>query len=540
MMKKIVSVFLAAVMVFAAAFPVLAAPEGKSEYPIIRILGNGNEIYDEYGNLVYNFDYDTSQLANDVAQICLPHLLTGLATGDYSDYYDALYEKISEIYGNAKLDENGEPLAGTDISKSDRNYMAVRQNQNLGGKGYFNMGDYHFWYDWRLDPLQHADELNDYINHILKATGKEKVSLYGRCIGGTPIVAYLAKYGSEKIDTVCLDSTVTNGGEMIGDVFTGNLNLNTDALLRFANGYFSGSDDSTGDMLFDIIISTVRLLNSAGVSEEIIQLFMDNIYEALGDGFISAFTRASFATWPSYWTMVKADDFEKAKTVIFGEEDSELRKTYSGLIAKLDKYHDTVTSKMPEILKHAKESGTKFCIISKYGYQLFPYVGSYDELSDRWVSVKNSSYGATTALINETLSPEYIAQKTEQGLGRYISVDKEIDASTCYLPDNTWFIKGNNHDDWQDCIEALSYAVCASDSMDVSTNEKYPQFMFYDSENRSLTALTEENMNCEDYYDFDTGSTETLSKKERLFKTLMVLFDWIKKIFTYLSSLFTK
>ena len=104
MMKKIVSVFLAAVMVFAAAFPVLAAPEGKSEYPIIRILGNGNEIYDEDGNLVYNFDYDTSQLANDVAQICLPHLLTGLATGDYSDYYDALYEKISEIYGNAKLD----------------------------------------------------------------------------------------------------------------------------------------------------------------------------------------------------------------------------------------------------------------------------------------------------------------------------------------------------------------------------------------------------------------------------------------------------
>ena len=274
MMKKIVSVFLAAVMVFAAAFPVLAAPEGKSEYPIIRILGNGNEIYDEDGNLVYNFDYDTSQLANDVAQICLPHLLTGLATGDYSDYYDALYEKISEIYGNAKLDENGEPLAGTDISKSERDYMAVRQNQNLGGKGYFNMGDYYFWYDWRLDPLQHADELNDYINHILKATGKEKVSLYGRCIGGTPIIAYLAKYGSEKIDTVCLDSTVTNGGEMIGDVFTGNLNLNTDALLRFANGYFSGSDDSTGDMLFDIIISTVRLLNSAGVSEEIIQLFI--------------------------------------------------------------------------------------------------------------------------------------------------------------------------------------------------------------------------------------------------------------------------
>lgn len=540
-MKKVISVVLSLVMIFALTVPAFSAQESKSQYPIVTIRGNGNNIFDENGKQVYDFQYDTSNLADDVVEVCMPHLIEGLATGDYSNYFDALYKKLAEVYGDAKLDVNGNPTGGTDIQKSDREYMETRRNLDMGAsRGYYEMGDYKFWYDWRLDPLELADELNAYINDILDATGKKKVSLYGRCIGGTPILAYLSKYGSDKIDTVCLDSVVSNGGEMIGDVFTANLNLNSDAILRFVNGYWNENvKELTGDLLFDVIFTTFKLFNSTGVSEELINVFMNTVYSKLGAGFISAFTRAGYATWPSYWSMVKADEYEKAKTVIFGDEDCELRETYAGLIEKLDNYHDNVSAKIPEILQSAKDNGTKICIVCKYGYQLFPYVGSYDLVSDQWVSLKNSSFGATVAKINEVLPDEYIAEKTEAGLGKYISVDKIVDASTCLFPDNTWFVKGVNHDDWESCVEHISCMACASDGdFTVDSDENYPQFLCYSYDTSSISPLTTENMNCEEYYGFDTGSTETLTKKERIAKKLSVLFDWLKIIISLITGLF--
>lgn len=538
-MKKVLSLLLAAVMVFSLAVPSFASFSKRSEYPIIFLQGNGEDIVDEDGNVVYDFSYDTSNLANDIVEICMPNLLIGLSTGDYSAYYDSLYNKLSEVYGNAKLDVDGEVLAGTNVAP-----YRLQQNENVAKRGWastYGMYEYHFWYDWRIDPLELADRLDDFINKILANSGKAKVSIYGRCIGGTPIIAYLAKYGSEKIDTVCLDAVVTNGCEMIGDTFTGNINLDTDAILRFSDGYFNENirDVLGGDaLIYDVLFSTVKMLNSLGVSNEILQLFMDTIFAQVGEGFISSFTRAGYATWPSYWTMVKADEFEKAKTVIFGDEDSELRVTYAGLIAKLDRYHDEVTSRMPEILKAAKESGTKFCIISKYGSQLFPYVNSYNEISDQWTTIGNASFGATACLIGETLSEEYIEQRTQEGLGRYISVDKQIDASTCALPDNTWIIKGMNHDEWEYCTENLAYAVCSNEIADIYSDPDYPQYLCYDKETSTLSPLTEENMNCEDYYGVDTGTTEDLSRKDSLLKKLKSLFEFLSNFLKFVKRLF--
>lgn len=537
-MKKLLALILSAILIFSLAVPAFAQVEGKSQYPVIKINGNGNDIFDENGKQVYNFDYDTSNLASDVVEVCMPNLISGIVTGDYSAYYEALYNKLSDIYGDAKLDKNGNPTAGTDISKKDRDYMAQAKNNDAASqKGYYDLGDYTFWYDWRLDPMIFADELNEYINAILTTTGKTKVSLYGRCLGGTPIMAYLQKYGSDKLDTVCLNSIVANGCEMIGDVFTGNLNLNSDALIRFANGFWS--DDikgMTGDLFFDIIISTLKMLNSIGFSEKVLSDFMDKVYGTLGDGVVSSFTRAGYATWPSYWSMVKADEYEQAKSLIFGDEDNKLREEYAGLIEKLDYYHDNVSAKIPEILTNVKNSGTKVCILSNYGYQLFPYVDSYEELSDQWVATKNSSFGATTAKINTVLSDEYIKERVNAGFGEYISVDKEIDASTCILPECTWFIKGLNHDDWQDCAEELAYTVCSSNGQfTVDSSEKYPRFMRYYEETHSLAPLTEENMNCEEYYGVDTGSTENMTKFERLFKIIKELVNFLK---TLLNTLF--
>ena len=535
-MKKLLALILSAILIFSLAVPAFAQVEGKSQYPVIKINGDGNDIFDENGKQVYDFDYDTSNLASDIVEVCMPNLISGIVTGDYSAYYKALYNKLSDIYGDAKLDKNGNPTAGTDISKKDRDYMAQAKNNDAASqKGYYDLGDYAFLYDWRLDPMTIADELNEYINAILATTGKTKVSICARCLGGVPVMAYLQKYGSDKLDTVCLNSTVANGCERIGDMFTGNLNLNSDALRRFIGGSSGEVKEVTGDLLYEILVSTLRTLNSLGFSEKIIADFMDKVYGTLGEGVVASFVRAGYATWISYWSAVKTDEYDKAKSLVFGEEGSALREEYAGLIEKIDYYHYNVTAKIPEILTNVKNNGTKVCIISKYGYQLMPYLNTYEKISDRWVSVDNASYGATTAKIGTLFSDEYIKEKEEAGLGKYISVDREIDASTCILPDCTWFIKGIGHDNWASCIEEFAYAACSSNvPLTADSSEKYPRFLKFDEETSSLVPLTKENMNCEEYYGVDTGSTENMTKFERLFKIIKELIKLLKSLLNVL------
>lgn len=537
-MKKLLSIILAALMIFSLVVPAFAQAEEKSQYPIIRLQGNGNGIYDENGKQVYDFTYDTSNLVNDVVEVCMPNLIRGIVTGDYSAYYKALHEKVSDIYGDAKLDKNGNPTGGTDVSQSDKDYMANASKTDAAAeKGYYSMRDYSFWYDWRLDPMETADKLEQYIGAILETTGKDKVSLYGRCMGSVPIMAYLQKYGSEKLDTVCLNCSVANGCERIGDMFTGNLNLNSDALMRYMNGYSSGGiKKTTGDLFFDIIVSTLRTLNSVGFSEEVIRNFMDTFYDTLGEGIVASFTRAGWATWPSYWALIKEDEYEKAKSLVFGDEGSALREDYAGLIEKLDYYQENVMAKLPEILKNTRSSGTKLCFVANYGFQLFPYVNSYNKPSDQWVSLENASFGATVAAINATLSDEYIKERKEAGFGAYITPDRQVDTSTCLFPDYTWIVKGLHHDDWQDCVEELIYSVCSSsEQLTVNSMEKYPRFLRYYEETHSLSPLTKENMNCEEYYDVDTGSTENMTKFQRLFKIVKELIGLLK---AFLNSLF--
>ena len=53
-----------------------------------------------------------------------------------------------------------------------------------------------------------------------------------------------------------------------------------------------------------------------------------------------------------------------------------------------------------------------------------------NDLSDGLVSLKDASFGTTTAKAGSVLSDEYIARRIDEGKGKYISFDKEVDTST--------------------------------------------------------------------------------------------------------------
>lgn len=535
-MKKFVSVLLAAIMVFALFVPVSAVSVmTRSTYPIVYFRGNSEDIVDEDGNVVYDFEVD-GETIKQMAKKILPYFVTGYLTNDFDEYYKVFGEEMSKLYEKCLLDGDGNPQYGTGISEAQKQANIKEMNTNYAnGSGTFNINSYDFANDWRLDPLSTVDEVDEYINGVLKATGKKKVSLACKCLGGDLILAYLAKYGTEKINAVCFGSTVAFGGDLVNDAFSGRMTVDGDSLSRFTNDRFVmkalGNYD---EVVRNFINETVNLANATGLADGATDAFMKLLYNKLYKGLVPALATATYGTWPGYWTMVTADRYEEAKAFVFGDESSEKYQHYAGLIEKLDNYDREVRQRIPELLKSAEADGVNICIVSKYGFQMPPFIESLDEQGDVWTTTRFSSLGATVSKIGTTLSDEYIESRKALGLEKYISPDKQIDASTCVFPEYTWFIKNAVHDDWTKEEDRIIITVSsAEERITVDDIDDRPRFLVYDKDSDTVYPMTEENCNTETY--------EVDGKpKHELLNSLTVLFRWLKTAFEFFKQLFKK
>lgn len=508
-MKRCISIFLSVVLIFSLMMPAFSwvdANETKSQIPVIRISGDGEPLYDSEGNKIFHYrdvanlvsgnGADNSELLKSMAESLLPALAKGLATDNWDDLYAGLETEISKLFANSLLDENGNVPNNSGLAQKRIDEMErKRHNSQKGSKGYFAWNDYWFRYDWRLDPMEIADDFNSYIKDIKKSTGCEKVGIMATCLGTNVVMAYVAKYGVEDIQGIAMDGSVVGGAEILSEVVCAKFDVDPAALMRVlrdveALGLFS---------LDEFIEETIDMLVQTGLLEGVISTTENIFYDKLVKGVTSALALSTFYTWPNYWACVSPEDYESAKYYVFGEEGSEKRIKYAGLIEKLDNYDREVRKKIPELIQKIKDGGANFGVISKYGFQIIPICANSDAVSDQFASVKRSSFGATTSNVYETLSDEYIAQRVAEGKGRYISPDKLIDASTCICPDNTWFIKGSSHSNWNSYELKILYDVSTADRQLTVDDFPYSQFMVYNTEADTLAPMTEENCNTENW-----------------------------------------
>lgn len=534
-MKKCLALLLTAALLLLTAAPAYAVDYSSPsrDVPVILLRGDGEPLYDKDGNMVFDatdltavFDgVDKNDAYESIAAVLQPFLLEGLLLNRWDRYYENLEKEIGALTESFRLDENGEPSNGTSISQRRKQENEANTHvDKRGDKGYFGYFDYRFWYDWRLDPLEVADQLNDYINAVLAVTGAEKVALASRCVGTTVVLAYAAKYGTSKLQGVGIDGTCTNGGEFLSDAISGKFKLDGDALCRFLTDC-----DATG--AFDVsafAMASVELLNKSGALNAFKGAFRATVYNRIKEGATSAIALSTVFTMPCYWAFVTAEDYETAKQYVFGPEGSEKRQKYAGLIAKLDNYHETVRLHLDEIMLGLREDGVNVCVISKYGFQIVPICETCDLVSDQYASVMRSSFGATTSTVYDTLSDEYVAGRTAQGLGRYISPDRQVDASTCLLPDCTWFVKGTPHGDWLDEEDQIMYNVCTADRQLTVDDLPYTQFFVYDDETETVSPMTAENCRTEYWSEADMQKPGNVFDRIRAYfkalKTWLVLF----------------
>ncbi len=392
------------------------------------------------------------------------------------------------------------------------------------GKGYYDARDYTFSYDWRLDPLEVADTLHTYIERVKAVTGSKEVCLIGRCLGSSVITAYVAKYGMEGIHGVGFDGGVVNGAEVISEPISGKFKLDGNALNRFL-----ADCNALGMFKVDSFINeTIDLLSKAGVFETVAGVTKETIYYTVVKGVTSALALSTFFTFPSYWAAVKSEDYEEAKEYVFGPEGSEKRQEYAGLIAKLDNYNEKVRQKIPEIMNTINDNGN-LAVIAKYGVQIVPVIKSRNVIGDQFASVECASYGATASDVYSTLSDEYIAQRVAEGKGKYISPDKQIDASTCQFPDQTWFVKGAKHSQWTQTETDILCTVISADRQLTVDESPLSQFIVYKFDESKAYQMTEEN--CDTYYwKANKQADQPESKASRLMFFLFALARWFMSL----------
>ena len=142
------------------------------------------------------------------------------------------------------------------------------------------------------------------------------------------------------------------------------------------------------------------------------------------------------------WALCPAADYAKVKDKYLGDE------AHAKVRAECDAY-DAARRALPGTLQNLLADGMPIHIVSCYGTgNMMPELfGSGNINSDDLLTPYSSGLGATFANIGETLGDGYTAKGTvcSDPAHNHLSPDGMIDASTCALPENTWFFKGIQH-----------------------------------------------------------------------------------------------
>lgn len=479
--KRIMSVILAVVMLLgctSAAFAAygcncgtspLIVVSGMAAWPLVQDEGTENE--------KQVFAPDTESILKLVGEIAGPLALFAV-NKDYNKLGDSLIPALKELLEPLACNADGSSKYNitTDIyPESMASYPEFANNTEFTAnepavvrEAVEKIGAdhvYYFNYDWRLDPMEHAKELRKYVERAKEETGHDKVNLAGASMGGTIIASYLAMYGSGDIDNFTMLSSAFTGTTIVGNLFNGRLEINKEGLIRILKEVVGVE---AVNILFDA-------LDKAGVFDILVN-FADSLFANLQDRIYDEVFQDTFITMPGIWDLIALEDYEDAKAYLLDP------RTDAALIARIDNYHYNVQAKLPELLEEAMENGVKVNVVSHYNMQGVPITPSYNEQNDNVIDTKYTSGYAVCAYLDETLPADYKQQNTvcKDATHNHISADRIIDASTCLLPEQTWFLKNQKHVGYMYHTELMDFILmlCLGDTQyTVDNTQQYSQFM---------------------------------------------------------------
>ena len=513
-MKKLkiaLSLILAIVLTSIMVLPAFAAGSQScscGHAPVIQVRGIGETIYDAEGNEIFS----TENIINGILPV-IPQLGQFLLDTTQVDLFVSAAETaVKTIFGPVMYDNNGARLVkdaeGNETvisvkcdSRPVEDYMNFDSNLTEEGKLskalYEELGDdhvYFFTYDWTGNPVEIVKDLKEFIDDVKDQSGHKKVSINAESMGGAITSLYLHTYGYGSIENLVMANSAFNGLEMMGQLFTGNVNIDAEALTYLL------VQEILGNAEYAELVPYLPLL------EQIVPLVNNMMQdEATRAKIYNQIFIPVFGYMPSFWTLVPSYRFDEAKDMMFGENTATLGEKRANAGSKLLSIVNKVgnagknTDKMvKEMVGYTyildlgilgkqeivvKPAINSYANVTNYNKFIAPVTPSANWNSDGVIEVYNASGWATAADMGYNLGEGYI-QSQLKDVANYVSPDNVIDASTCQAPDNTWFIKNLGHikyDANDGTADFYIWLLTATEEYTINTNAEYPQFMYYDT-----------------------------------------------------------
>ncbi len=473
-MKKLLSVLLC-VLIVLLAFPVSIVSADDNLYPTIVVPGysasylyaveENGETRQIWGSLE-GLNISEVIMAN-IAKLCAG--LGGAVLGSPEFLAKTLGNGMKDILGDIAYTRNGKPVVETVTYPNDpaiTNYAYLIEElgsmhaaeteimadiaELYGEDGYSYL--FSFQTDFRLNIVDAIKGLDEYIDAVLEYTGADKVNIYAVSYGGQLTASYLNVYGHlGKVNNAVLTVPAIGGAALAQDVISQNVRFDEETLFCFLENGFMLEED----------INWLMKAHSLGFLDELINLLVEyGLRDILG-------------YWGSIWDFIPAEYYDELKNEYLNSEES------ADLIAKSDAFHYEILPSMAEKLQNCIKNGTNIYIVA--GCDISAVTGLYEQ-SDGIIHL-NGATGAEYAPFDLRYSDGYTGKHTEcdNTEHNHISPAMNIDASTCYLPEQTWFISGLFHGmTWKDeYVKKLCCELLFSDSLiDVNTYDEYPQFRY--------------------------------------------------------------
>lgn len=336
---------------------------------------------------------------------------------------------------------------------------------------------YYFSFDWRISPFEVAKQLNSYIKNVKAETGCDKVNVVAFSMGGPMFATYLKTFGYDDVSSVVLHSTACLGASCCGLPMSGHVDLRSEFLTQYLNNVLPDFDYR--DLVMDlvkILDKSYALYYTVEAVEDFLMTYEQEIYEEV---LVPALGSSS-----GVWTLCPDECFEAAKQYVFGTREEEFRN----LISIIDNYHYNIQLNVRDILEGIKERGGSLCVISKYNCAAIPIMDECDFQTDLVIDTRYTSYGATCAKLNGSLGENYVQQKYPEK--NFVSPDNVIDASTCWYPENTWFIRDMPHSEiGNDLLDLIAFMFASEEQPTVFDSEKYPQFLQFERTSKTITPI---------------------------------------------------
>ena len=470
LMKASVSILLVLTMVFALAAPSFAAGDkcNCGEEPIIYVAALGSAtLYKDADteNEKVVFRPETGDYVKLIGSLIIP-IVRLVIDGNYDAFGDSLVDGVLGVFGSLANAENGDSTP--DITTKEE--LPTDPTHDFDH-------NYYFGYDFRADPLVVADDLNEYVEHVKKLTGHDKVRFRASSMGGVMAMAYFYKYGSEDVKSVIFQNCPIKGTAVAGALFCGEVEINPVALYRYASTAITTMVPGAGGDILQVLVKT---LNFVGLFKGLTD-FAGGLVDKLVDKVFADALVPVFKSNCGIWAFVPDEYYENAKKFMLGSNPN------AELVARIDEYHYNVQQKADVILNGLIADGVPVMIVSATNVQRTPLVTAWRNDSDGTVDTKYSSVGATVADHAETFADGYKQANTACG-HNHISPDNRIDASTCALPEQTWFVKDMMHCTTHDGHGALYRWFWENDDqiLNIYSNPDYPQYLQNDIENNLL------------------------------------------------------